>query len=141
MTAFIEEWPRPSVRRDCDFELPRKLIKKAALNMPKLRDRMRQLMKERNLTRRELAGGLGTSRYTLNAWLDRGCTPPAAVGPLLDLIEERPQVRAWLGLSRGKKRKRGRPFKPGNPYRIGSPTRKAALAEARARKVKALPNG
>ena len=109
--------------------------------MPKLRDRMRQLMKRRNLTRRELAAGIGTSRFTLNAWLDQGVTPPAAVGPLLDLIEERPQVRAWLGLSRGKKRKRGRPFEPGNPYRIGSPTRKAALAEARARKVNALPNG
>jgi hypothetical protein len=105
-----------------------------------LRDRMRTLMKRRNLTRRELADGLDTSPHTLRGWLDQGKTPPAAIGPLLSLVEKRSQVRAWLGLSRGKKRKRGKPFEPGNPYRIGSPTRKAALAEARARKVKALPN-
>ena len=106
-----------------------------------LRDRMRTLMKRHNLTRRELADGLETSPHTLRGWLDQGKTPPAAIRPLLDLIEKRSQVRAWLGLSRGKKLKRGKPFEPGNPYRIGSPTRKAALAEARARKVKALPNG
>jgi DNA-binding transcriptional regulator YiaG len=106
-----------------------------------LRDRMRTLMKRRNLTRRELADGLDTSPHTLRGWLDQGRTPPAAVGPLLNLIEERSQVRAWLGLSRGKKLKRGRPFQPGNPWRINDPRRKAALREARARKVKALPNG
>jgi len=106
-----------------------------------LRDRMRTLMKRRNLTRRELASAFDTSPHTLRGWLDQGKTPPAAIGPLLSLVEKRSQVRSWLGLSRGKKLPRGRPFQPGNPYRIGSPTRKAALAEARARKVKALPNG
>ena len=106
-----------------------------------LRDRMRALMKRRNLTRRELASAIDTSPHTLRGWLDRGRTPPAALAPLLDLIEEKQQVRSWLGLSRRKKRTRGRPFELGNPYRIGSPTRKAALAEARARKAKALPNG
>ena len=83
-----------------------------------LRDRMRTIMKRRNLTRRELADAFETSPHTLRGWLDQGKTPPAAVGPLLDLIEKRPQVRAWLGLSRGKKLKRGRPFEPGNPWRI-----------------------
>ena len=68
-----------------------------------LRDRMRTLMKRRNLTRRELASAFDTSPHTLRGWLDQGKTPPAAIGPLLDLIEKRPQVRAWLGLSRGKK--------------------------------------
>ena len=106
-----------------------------------LRDRMRTLMKRRNLTRRELASAFHTSPHTLRGWLDQGKTPPAAIGPFLTQIEECPQVRALLGLSRGKKLKRGKPFEPGNPYRIGSPTRKAALAEARARKVNALPNG
>jgi len=107
-----------------------------------LRDRMRTFMKQRGLTRRELADGLNTSPHTLRGWLDRGRTPPAALGPLLDLIEEKPQVRSWLGLSRGKKRTRGRPFEPGNPYRIGSPTRKAALAEARKQhEAKAAANG
>ena len=108
-----------------------------------LRDRMRTLMKRRNLTRRELASAFDTSPHTLRGWLDQGKTPPAAVGPLLDLIEKRPQVRAWLGLSRGKKLARGRPFQPGNCWRVNDPRRPQALTEARARarKVNALLNG
>ena len=99
-----------------------------------LRDRMRAIMERRGLTRRELADGLDMSPHTLRGWLDRGRTPPAALGALLTLIEEKPQARSRLGLSRGKKFPRGRPFEPGNPWRMGSPTRKAALAEARARR-------
>jgi len=99
-----------------------------------LRDRMRMLMERRNLTRRELADAFETSPHTLRGWLDRGRTPPAAIGRLLDLIEKRSQVRAWLGLSRGRKRPRGRPFEPGHPFRFNDPRRPQALAEARARR-------
>jgi hypothetical protein len=101
-----------------------------------LRDRMRALMKRRNLTRRELAAGLDTSPHTLRGWLDQGKTPPAALGPLLALIEEKPKVRSRLGLSRGRKLARGRPFERGHPYRFGDPRREAALREARARREK-----
>jgi|SRR5208337_3875751 len=94
-----------------------------------LRDRMRRLMKRRNLTRRELADAFETSPHTLRGWLDQGKTPPAAVGPFLTQIEECPQVRARLGLSRGKKLKRGKPFEPGNPWRINDERRKRLLAE------------
>ena len=75
---------------------------------------------------------------TLKGWLDQGKTPPAALGPLLDLIERKPQVSHWLrlGKRRIKQRPRGYGFQPGNPWRIGSPTREAALREARKRKAK-----
>lgn len=111
----------------------------ASVNMPKLRDRLRQIMKRRNLTRRELANGLGTSRFTLNSWLDQGCTPPASLAPLLTLIEEKPQARSRLGLRRGRKLPRGRPFQPGNRWRLNDPRRPEALAEARARKQAVEP--
>jgi hypothetical protein len=97
---------------------------------------MRALMKRRNLTRRELAAGLDTSPHTLRGWLD-GKTPPAALGPLLALIEEKPQARSRLGLSRGKKLARGRPFECGHPYRFNDSRRPEAIAEARARRKKA----
>lgn len=108
-------------------------VSKARVNMM-LRDRMRTLMKRRNLTRRELASAIETSPHTLRGWLDQGKTPPAAIGPLIALIEERPQVRARLGLSRGKKRERGKPFEPGNPWRINDERRKQLLAEKRQHK-------
>jgi len=101
-----------------------------------LRDRMRAFMKRRGLTRRELADGLDTSPHTLTGWLDRGRTPPATLGALLDVLEEKPQARSKLRLSRGSKLPRGRPFQPGNPWRIGSSTREAALREAWKRKAK-----
>ena len=102
-----------------------------------LRDRLDALRRQRGLTRRELAEGLDTSVNTLAGWL-HGKTPPAAIGPLLDLIETDSSVRRRLGLSHGRKQPppHNNGFKPGNPWRIGSPTREAALAEARKRKKK-----
>ena len=102
----------------------------------KLRDRMRQLMKERGLTRRELAAGLDTSPHTLTGWLDRGRTPPAVIGSMLDVIESSSQARSKLGLSRGSKLPRGHSFQPGNAWRLNDPRRPAALAEARVRREK-----
>ncbi len=93
-------------------------------------------MKQRGLTRRELADGLDTSPHTLRGWLDQGRTPPSTLGPLLDMLEECPTVRRRLRLSRGKKLKRGKPFEPGNPWRVNDPRRPEALGEARERKVK-----
>jgi hypothetical protein len=101
-----------------------------------LRDRLRAIMERRGLTRRELADGLDTSPFTLRGWLDYGRTPPANLGALLDVLETSSQARSKLRLSRGSKLPRGRPFQPGNPWRIGSSTRKAALAEARAKREK-----
>ena len=99
-----------------------------------LRDRLRAFMRQRGLTRRELADGLDTSPHTLRGWLDRGRTPPSILASLLDVLEEKPQARSRLGLSRGSKLPRGRSFQPGNPWRLNDPRRKAALREARARK-------
>ena len=98
---------------------------------------MRAIMKQRGLTRRELAAGLDVSPFTLRNWLDCGVTPPASLGPLLTLIEEKPQARSRLGLSRGSKLPRGRAFQRGNPWRLNDPRRPEALAEARARKATA----
>jgi hypothetical protein len=95
---------------------------------------MRAFMKRHNLTRRELADSLDTSPHTLRGWLDQAKTPPASLGPLLALIEEKPQVRSRLGLSRGRKFPRGRPFERGHAFRFGDPRREAALREARERK-------
>ena len=94
-------------------------------------------MKQRGLTRRELAEGLDMSPWTLDGWLDHGRTPPAAIAALLDVIESSPQARAKLGLSRGRKLPRGNGFKPGNPWRLNDARRPEALAEARKRKAKA----
>jgi hypothetical protein len=104
-----------------------------------LRDRICAIMEEQGLTRRQMAAGLDTSPHTLKGWLDQGKTPPAALGPLIDLIERKPQVSRWLrlGTRRIKLRPRGHSFQPGNIWRIGSPTREAALREARERKAKA----
>jgi hypothetical protein len=104
-----------------------------------LKDRMKAIMKQRGLTRRELADGLDTPPTTLRGWLDYGVTPPAALGALLTLIEEKPQARSRLGLSRGSKLPRGRAFPRGNPWRLNDPRRPEALAEARARKEAEKP--
>ena len=107
-----------------------------------LRDRIRTLMEEQGLTRRQMAAGLDTPLDTLKGWLDQGKTPPAALGPLLDLIERKPQVSHWLrlGKSRIKLRPRGYGFQPGNPWRVNDPRRAAALSEARAEREKAGVN-
>jgi hypothetical protein len=104
-----------------------------------LRDRMRAFMKQRGLTRRELADGLDVSRLTLHGWLDRGRTPPSVLASMLDVIENSPQARSRLGLSRGSKLPRGRAFERGNPWRLNDPRRPEALAEARARKQASKP--
>jgi transcriptional regulator with XRE-family HTH domain len=99
-----------------------------------LRDRISTFMKQRGLTRRELADGLDTSPHTLRGWLDLGRTPPSTLGPLLDMLEQCPTVRRRLRLSRGKKLPRGRPFPKGHPFRLNDPRRPQAIAEARARR-------
>ena len=101
-----------------------------------LRDRISAIMKEHGLTRREMAAGLDTSPHTFRGWLDKRRTPPAALGPLLDLIEGRP-VRGWLrlGMGRIKQRPRGRPFERGHAFRFNDPRRPQALAEARERRA------
>lgn len=104
-----------------------------------LRDRISTIMEEHGLTRREMAAGLDTPLDTLKGWLDQGKTPPAVLGPLLDLLEgKREVIRGWrrLGIKRIKLRQRGRPFERGHPYRFGDPRRPQALAEARARREK-----
>ena len=102
-----------------------------------LRDRISAIMEEHGLTRREMAAGLGTPLDTLKGWLDQGKTPPAVLGPMLDLLEGKREVmRGWrrLGIKRIKQRQRGRPFPKGHQFRINDPRRPQALAEARARK-------
>ena len=108
--------------------------------MPTVRERLNAFLKRRNVTRSQLAAALSTSVKTMDSWRYAGTTPPAVMLSMLDLIEGDSHVRARLGLSRRRKLPRGKPFGPGNRWRIGSSTREAALAEARARKVKALPN-
>jgi transcriptional regulator with XRE-family HTH domain len=90
-----------------------------------LRDRISAIMEEHGLTRREMAAGLDTSPDTLKGWL-QGKTPPAVLGPMLDLLEgKREAMRGWrrLGIERIKLRPRGRPFQRGNPWRFGDPRR------------------
>ena len=107
-----------------------------------LRDRIRTLMEEQGLTRRQMAAGLDTPPDTLKGWLDQGKTPPAALGPLLDLIERKPQVSHWLrlGKRRVKLRPRGYGFQPGNPWRMNDPRRQEAIAEARAKREQSGAN-
>src|SRR5271165_1636975 len=64
-----------------------------------LRDRISAIMEEHGLTRREMAAGLDTPLDTLKGWLDQGKTPPAVLGPMLDLLEGKREVmRGWRRL-------------------------------------------
>jgi hypothetical protein len=112
----------------------REIKSSAAQNTLLLAVRLRDFMHRWRLTREEMAGVLKTPPRTLDGWLDFGKTPPACLAPLLDLLEERSQVRTWLGVHAiwRKGEPRGRPFRRGNEYRFNDKRRPEALARARA---------
>ena len=109
--------------------------------MMTVRERLHAYMNRHRLTRQRMADALSTPVKTMDSWLYEGVTPPAVMVRMLDLLEQHSKVRTWAGAIRSRERRRGRAFQPGHPYRFNDPRRPQALAEARARKVKALPNG
>lgn len=114
-------WARNGGKRGYDA---RKSAEGIALNM--VPNRLREVMRQYNLSRAELAAILCTPLDTLNGWLDKGKSTPACLGVLLGLIEKRSQVRAWIGIGRNiPAAPRGKPFKKGNPYRFKHASRAA----------------
>lgn len=90
-----------------------------ALNRVSVQDRLRAIMREYDLSREQLATVLNTPIDTLKGWLDKDRPPPRCLEVLLNLIEQRAQVRTWVGIhKRPALEVRGRPFKRGNPYRF-----------------------
>jgi len=83
-----------------------------------IRDRLNIFMRERNVTRGQLANALSTSVKTMDGWRYAGHTPPSAVLTILDLIETDPAVRKRLGLTHRQERPRGVPFQRGNKWRL-----------------------
>ncbi len=92
-------------------------------------------MRDHHVGHAQMAEALGTTVSTMRAWLYMGVTPSSCAVRLMDLIEEKPQVRPWLGLTKSwKYAPRGKLLPPGHPYRFGDPRRPQALAAARARR-------
>ena len=82
----------------------------------KVHQRIQAFMLKHRLTRAQMAEALGTSVWTMDNW--KNATPPACAVKLMDLLEQHPQVRYWLGATRTRERPRGRPFEKGNPWRF-----------------------
>ena len=105
--------------------------------MATVRERLNSFMKERKITRRQLANTLSTPVGTMDGWLYEGVTPPSAVLAMLSLIENDSRIRTRLGLVHRRERRRSNGFQRGNPWRLNDPRRPEALREARERKAKA----
>jgi transcriptional regulator with XRE-family HTH domain len=63
--------------------------------MPYLAQRLRAFQAEHGLTRRELADALCVSKATFDSWLDTERSPPAVLLLVMDLLEDKPQMRSW----------------------------------------------
>jgi hypothetical protein len=96
--------------------------------------RLREFMKRYRLNRDQMASIIRTPRGTFDHWLDDDVNPPACMLALMDLLEERSQVRTWLGVHDPWKTyaPRGRPFLRGNEWRFTDKRRQEALAGVRA---------
>ena len=101
--------------------------------MTLIRDRIRAYMEKHQLTRFMMAEALSMPVRQLDSYLYNGVTPPYVMNTVMDLLEQHPQVGAWIGARRTRERPRGKPFEPGHPWRFNDERRKQLLAEKRSR--------
>jgi hypothetical protein len=102
--------------------------------MATVRERLDSFMKERKVTRQQLADALSTPVSTMDSWLYEGVTPPSAVLAMLGLIENDSRIRTRLGLVHRREHRRSNGFKPGNPWRFNDPRRSKYLETCKKRK-------